>query len=75
MELLDYKFAMLRQDEEFILYRGLRQTKTETDPSSILVLAPTKELPASATIERMKHELSVKEELDSRWAVRPLAIG
>ena len=75
MELLDYKFATLRQDEEFILYRGLRQTKTETDPCAILVLAPTKELPASATFERMKHELSVKEELDSRWAVRPLAIG
>jgi predicted ATPase/signal transduction histidine kinase len=75
MKLLDYKFAMLREDEEFILYRGLRRTKTEADPCSILVLAPTKELPASATFERMKHELSVKEELDSSWAVRPLAIG
>src|SRR5579862_4018937 len=74
MELLDYKFATLREDDEFILYRGLRQTKTETDPCSILVLAAAKDLPASATFERMKHELSVKEELDSGWAVRPLAI-
>jgi predicted ATPase/signal transduction histidine kinase len=75
MELLDYKFATLRQDEDFILFRGLRQTKTEAGPCSILMLAATKELPASATFERMKNELSVKEELDSRWAVRPLAIG
>src|SRR5271170_1269681 len=75
MELLDYKFATLRQDEDFILFRGLRQTKTETDPCSILVLAAAKDLPASATFERMKHELSLKGELDSKWAARPLAIG
>jgi predicted ATPase/signal transduction histidine kinase len=75
MELLDYKLETLRQDEEFILYRGLRQTKTATGPRSILVLSPAKELPASATFERMKHEFSLKDELDSRWAVRPLAIG
>ena len=75
MELSDYEFATLRQDEEFILYRGLRQTKTETAPCSILVLSPAKEVPASATFKRMKHEFSLKEDLDSRWAVRPLAIG
>jgi predicted ATPase/signal transduction histidine kinase len=75
MELLDYKLETLRQDEEFILYRGLRQTNTETIPRSVLVLSPAKELPASATFERMKHEFSLKEHLDSRWAVRPLAIG
>ncbi|HXC36343.1 MAG TPA: AAA family ATPase, partial [Candidatus Acidoferrales bacterium] len=75
MELLDYKLETLRQDEEFILYRGLRQTKTETSPWSILVLSPAKEVPASATFERMKHEFSLREDLDSRWAVRPLAIG
>ncbi len=74
MKLLDYKLEMLRQDEEFILYRGLRQAKTETSPLSILVLSPAKELPASATVERMKHEFSLKEDLDSEWAVRPLAI-
>ena len=74
MELLDYKFVTLCQDEEFILYRGLRETKTETDPCSILVLAAAKDLPAPATFERMKHELSVKDALDSEWAVRPLAI-
>ena len=75
MELLDYKLETLRQDEEFILYRGLRQTKTETSPWSILVLSPAKEIPASATFDRMKHEFSLKDDLDSRWAVRPLAIG
>ena len=40
----------------------------------MLVLAPSAERPAPASLRRMEHEYSLRAELDPGWAVRPLAL-
>jgi len=74
INLSEYRLEALRQDGEFILYRGLRQTKAETSPPSILALSPLMERPAPATIKKIEHEFSLKDELDPAWAIRPTAL-
>ena len=74
MNLSQYRLETLHQDGEFILYRGLRQTKAETSPPSILALSPVMERPAPATIKKIEHEFSLKDELDPAWAIRPIAL-
>ena len=74
MELLHYNLEPLRQDGEFILYRGLRQSQTGESLSSTLALSPVMERPAPGSLRKIEHEFSLKEELDPAWAVRPLAL-
>jgi PAS domain S-box-containing protein len=71
IELSRYVFETLRKDGHFTLYRGRR----ETEPCQILVLAPALELSGPESLKRLEHEYSFKEELDSTWAARPLAIA
>jgi predicted ATPase/two-component sensor histidine kinase/GAF domain-containing protein len=63
-----YVFEPLRDGGEFALYRGRRPDTAD----SILLLAPAA---PSADLERLEHEHSFAEELDSAWAVRPLALA
>jgi PAS domain S-box-containing protein len=65
----------VRQDGEFILYRGLRQSLPDGSVGPVLVLAPASERPSPETLGRMEHELSLKSELDPAWAVRPLGLA
>jgi PAS domain S-box-containing protein len=74
IDLSEYRLEALHQDGEFILYRGLRQTKAETSPPSILGLSPVMEHPAPATVKKIEHEFSLKDELDQAWAIRPIAL-
>jgi hypothetical protein len=74
MELSHYRLEALHQDGEFILYRGLCQTNAKTIPQSILALSPMFERPAPATLKKMAHEFSLKDELDPAWAIRPIAL-
>jgi PAS domain S-box-containing protein len=74
MDLSQYRLEVLQQDGEFILYRGLRHSKAGTGPPSVLALSPVKERPAPATIEKIEHEFSLKEELSPAWAIRPIAL-
>src|SRR5215475_9179311 len=74
MNLSEYRLEALHQDEEFILYRGLRQTKSETGPPSFLGLSPVTEHPVPATIKKIEHEFSLKDELNLAWAIRPIAL-
>src|SRR5215813_972182 len=74
MELSKYRLEAIHQDGEFILYRGLRQTKAKTSPASILALSPIMEHPAPATIKKIQHEFSLKDELDPGWAIRPSSL-
>src|ERR1700722_7298795 len=55
----------LRKDEEFVLYRGER----------VLLLAPASTRPALETLKKLDHEYSLRDELDSTFAVRPLALS
>jgi len=74
MDLSQYRLEALHQNGEFILYRGLRPTMAETGPPSVLALSPVMERPAPATIKKIEHELSLKDELDPAWAIRPIAL-
>jgi hypothetical protein len=63
-----YSFEPLRQDGEFILSRGKRQ-------ASLLLLSATSDRPLPTTRERLKHTYSLRDELDSAWATRPLDLA
>src|SRR5262245_31933294 len=73
MELAHYRLETLHQDGEFVLYRG-RRRNAGTTPSSILALSPMMEHPAPATIKKIGHECSLKDDLSPAWAVRPIAL-
>src|SRR5262245_4780341 len=74
MDLSQYRLEALRQDGEFILYRGRRQAEAETSPASILALSPVMEHPAPATSNKIEHEFSFEDDLSPAWAVRPIAL-
>src|SRR5580658_2453156 len=68
-----YVVEALRRDEEFILYRG--EQSYQPGLPSVLLLASASIQPALGTIKKIKHEYSLRDELDSSWAVRPLALS
>ncbi len=73
MELSKYVLEALRKDKEFILYRG--EHSNQPGSPSVLLLAPASTQPALATLKKIEHEYSLKEELDSAWAVRPVDLS
>src|SRR5262249_24126433 len=70
MELSTYALEFLRQNAEFVLYRGRR----DADRRHIFVVAPLSRRPAQATLRRLEHEYSLRTRLDPDWAVVPLAL-
>ena len=72
VELSQYVLEALRRDEEFVLYRG-EHSDLPGSPS-VLFLAPASMQPALETIKKVEYEYSLRDELDSAWAARPLAI-
>ena len=73
MEPSQHVLEPLRKDEEFVLYRS-EHSKQPGSPS-VLLLAPASMQPALATLKKIEHEYSLRDELDSAWAVRPLALS
>ena len=73
MDLSQLVTEPLRTDEEFILYRGEYSNLAGTP--SVLLLAAASTLPALETLRKMENEYSLRDELDSAWAVRPLALS
>src|SRR5258705_8860500 len=71
IELSRYVFETLRQDEEFAFCRGRRD---DGQLPTILLVAPVSEHPVPAILERLEHEYSLRDELDSEWAARPLTL-
>jgi hypothetical protein len=71
IELSRYVFETLREDEEFAFCRGRRD---DGELPTILLTAPVAEHPDPAILERLEHEYSLRDELDSDWAARPLAL-
>ena len=71
IELSRYVLEALRKDEEFILYRG----RSKDDASQVLVLSPLVENPAPQILKSLEQAYSLREELDSSWATRPIAIA
>ena len=72
MDLSRYEFEKLREDEEFALFRG---RSNDGDLPTILLASPVSEHPVPGTLERLEHAYSLRDELASDWAVRPLALG
>jgi hypothetical protein len=74
MDLSGYKLEALHKDGELILYRGAHPRPADGAPSSVLVVGPAGEYASPATLARLEHEYSLANELDPRWAVRPVAL-
>jgi hypothetical protein len=74
MDLLGYTLATVHQDGEFALWRGRAMASPTPHPSSVLVSMPTSEHPAPDRVRMLEHELAFRAELDSTWALRPLAL-
>jgi predicted ATPase len=66
----EYALEPLRQDDQFILYRG---RSAGADPTQILLLGPASAHPGRDTLRRIDHEYSLRAELDTAWAAQPLA--
>ena len=65
-----YMLETVRKDDEFVLYRG----RTEPELATILVAEPVSEYPTPATIRKLEHEYSLRDELHTDWATRPMAL-
>ena len=63
VQLSEYSLDRLRDDGEFILYRGFEKTELP----SVLVLTPASTRPSPQTHNRIEHEYSLKYELDPDW--------
>jgi hypothetical protein len=75
MELSEYLLETLRDDGEFILYRGRHRSRIDAVLPPVLVVAPVAERPALGSLRRMEHEYAFRVELDPGWAVRPVALA
>ena len=64
---------VIRKDDEFVLYRG--EHGTRGDASSRLFLTPLSTRPTSETLEKLKHEYSLRDALNAAWAIRPVALS
>src|SRR4030081_1003595 len=62
--------ATLWEDADLVLSRPALADET----TSVLLLATASEQPAPGIIARLEHEYSLRDELDSDWAVRPLTL-
>jgi PAS domain S-box-containing protein len=60
---------VLWEDDEWALCR--RVSHSGDDRTTVLVVVPVAEHPSSTTLDRLAYELSLKDELDPAWAVRP----
>jgi PAS domain S-box-containing protein len=72
LQLTEYSLERLRDDGEFVLYRAHAK---QIEPPSVLLLAPASTRPSPETLKKLDHEYSLRNELDSAWAVRPLALS
>ena len=75
MDLSGYTLTVLHQDGEFVLCRASAMASPTPQPTSVLVSMPTSEHPAPDRIRMLEHELASRADLDSTWAVRPLALA
>src|SRR5215469_5200948 len=75
MDLSGYALATLHHDEEFVLCRGRAMASSTLDAPSVLVRMPASEHPGPDRVRILEHEFALRSELDSTWAVRPLALA
>ena len=64
---------VLSEDGGFAFCRGWPEG-AGGERKDVLIVLPASEQPTPATLDRLAHEYSFKDELDSTWAVRPLEL-
>jgi PAS domain S-box-containing protein len=72
IDLSRYVFETLRQDEELAFRRG---RSGDNELPNILLVTPVSEHPVPGILERLDHEYSLRDVLDSGWAARPLTLS
>src|SRR5208337_646499 len=65
---------VLWEDGDRVFCRGWRED-SDGSRGSLLVVLPTAERPLPASLDRLAHEYELRDELDSGWAARPLALA
>ena len=63
---------VLWEDGERVFCR--EKSFTDENRRSVLMVLPSAEHPAPATLDRLAHEYGLKSELDAPWAARPLEL-
>src|SRR6201993_4241355 len=74
MDLSHYAFDDLHSDGDFVLSRGRERTSATSHRRTVLVKTTRSEQPRPGTVRTMEHEFSLRAELDSTWAIRPLEL-
>jgi serine/threonine protein kinase len=74
MDLSQYAFYALHSNGDLVLSRGRERTSATSHRRSILVKTTRSEQPRPETVRIMEHEFSLRAELDSTWAIRPLEL-
>jgi hypothetical protein len=64
---------VLSEDAGLVFGRGQRESASG-GRKDILIVQPDSDQPAPTTLDRLTQEYSLKDELDSTWAVRPLEL-
>lgn len=67
------EFQVIWKDGERVLGRGWRLSPSG-EHRPVLAVWPAAAHPAPSTLARLEHEYSLKDELESAWAVRPLEL-
>jgi predicted ATPase/signal transduction histidine kinase len=70
---MDEKLQILWDDGERMFSRERRLG--EAGIHRVLLARPAADQPPPASLDRLAHEFSLKDELDAAWAVRPLEMG
>jgi PAS domain S-box-containing protein len=62
--------AVLWEDGDRVFCRGLR----DGDQNSVLIVLPVAEPPTRDSLDRLRHEYGLKDDLEDAWALRPLEL-
>jgi PAS domain S-box-containing protein len=68
----DSSFQVLWEDGERVFWRVSRHGDHR---DTVLAVSPAAEHPKPAILDRLAHEFELKDELDGKWAARPLELG
>jgi PAS domain S-box-containing protein len=69
----DGSSQVLWEDGERVFSHGWR-LDDNGNRLAVLLVAPAADHPSRSTLDRLKHEYELKDELDRAWAARPLAL-
>jgi len=75
MDLTQYTLEVFYRADECLLWRGLRVPGGSLEPPSVFVSTCASERPEPERVRMLEHEFALRNELDTTWALRPLALG